>query len=546
MNQRTPVRRSVRRAGRARRAVRRATRRTARPHRRARARRTGPICRTARAAALALLVLAASTDCTGVGGVDGTPGASGLRDPYFPKLGNGGYDVTHYDLVLDVDPDAHRLRGTATITARATQELSAFNLDLAGLTVRSATVDGRPAAVNRAGHELTLRPGAGTGHRIREGRTFRTVVRYSGSPEILTDPDRSEEGWIRTSGGAVALGEPTGAMAWFPGNNHPSDKASYDITVTVPRGLTAVSNGELVSPTTSHAVAAPGGTPAGIPGGAPPTTPGGIPDRARTPTTPGGTSTYHWRVAEPMASYLATLAVGRFDTKASTTPDGIKVFTAADTAVAARSAAVLARVPEVVAWEAERFGPYPFSATGAIVGRDGDAGYALETQNRPFFPGPPSVGLLVHEMAHQWFGNSVTPASWRDMWLNEGLATYAEWLWEDDKEGEPVEDRFDAAFGDDDNWTFPPAEPPTAADISRAPVYGRGAMVVHKIREAVGDDERFFALVRGWTRAHRHGTASTADFTAYVDAQVERATGKDLTELWDTWLYGKSRPAPKD
>ncbi|MFE7429587.1 M1 family metallopeptidase, partial [Streptomyces sp. NPDC057545] len=353
----------------------------------------------------------------------------------------------------------------------------------------------------------------------------RAVVRYSRSPESLTDPDRSEEGWLRTSGGAVALGEPTGAMAWFPGNNHPSDKASYDIEVTVPQGLTAVSNGELVSRTTSRAA----------------TTTGGAPDGAS-----GGTSTYHWRVAEPMASYLATLAVGRFDTKASSTPDGIKVFTAADTAVAARSAAVLARVPEVVAWEAERFGPYPFSATGAIVGRDGDAGYALETQNRPFFPGPPSVGLLVHEMAHQWFGNSVTPASWRDMWLNEGLATYAQWLWEDDKEGEPVEDRFEAAFGNDDNWAFPPAEPPTAADISRAPVYGRGAMVIHRIREAVGDDERFFALVQGWTRAHRHGTASTADFTAYVDAHVERVTGKDLTELWDTWLYGKSRPAPKD
>ncbi|MFF4673011.1 M1 family metallopeptidase [Streptomyces sp. NPDC001279] len=482
------------------------------------------MCRPARAAALALLVLAASTACTGIGGVDGTPGASGLRDPYFPKLGNGGYDVTHYDLVLDVDPGAHRLRGTATITARATQDLSAFNLDLAGLTVRSATVEGRPAAVNRAGHELTLRPDAGIGHRLRKGRTFRAVVRYSGSPEILTDPDQSEEGWLRTSGGAVALGEPTGAMAWFPGNNHPSDKASYDIEVTVPQGLTAVSNGELVSRTTSRAA----------------TTTGGAPDGSS-----GGTSTYHWRVVEPMASYLATLAVGRFDMKASSTPDGIKVFTAADTAVAARSAAVLARVPEVVAWEAERFGPYPFSATGAIVGRDGDAGYALETQNRPFFPGPPSVGLLVHEMAHQWFGNSVTPASWRDMWLNEGLATYAQWLWEDDKEGEPVEDRFEAAFYNDDNWAFPPAEPPTAADISRAPVYGRGAMVIHRIREAVGDDERFFALVQGWTRAHRHGTASTADFTAYVDAHAERATGKDLTELWDTWLYGKSRPTPK-
>ncbi|MFJ9677847.1 M1 family metallopeptidase [Streptomyces sp. NPDC101194] len=461
-----------------------------------------PVRRAARNAVLALLVLTTSTGCAG--GVEGTPGAAGLHDPYFPKLGNGGYDVTHYDLALDVDAPARRLRGTATITARATQDLSAFNLDLVGLTVQSATVEGRPAAVNRAGHELTLRPDADVESHLRKGRTFRTVVRYSGTPQTITDPDKSKEGWLRTADGAVALGEPTGSMAWFPGNNHPSDKASYDITVTVAKGLTAVSNGELASRATS-----------------------------------GGTTTYHWHVAEPMASYLATVAIGRFDMKSSTTPDGIKVFTAADTKVAADSARVLARVPEVVKWEAERFGPYPFSATGAIVGRSGDAGYALETQNRPYFPGPPGTGLLVHEMAHQWFGNSVTPESWRDMWLNEGFATYAEWMWEADKENNPVQGRFDAAFEDDDNWAFPPADPPTAADISQAPVYGRGAMVIHKIRQAVHDDKRFFALVKGWTRAHRHGNASTADFTAYV----ERTTGKDLTKLWNTWLYGRSRPA---
>ncbi|MEW1691608.1 M1 family metallopeptidase [Streptomyces sp. NPDC091263] len=453
---------------------------------------------------LALAFLAPA--CTaGAGGVAGTPGASGLRDPYFPKLGNGGYDVTHYDLTLDVDPAAHRLRGTAAITARATQDLSSFNLDLVGLKVDSATVEGRPAAVNRAGDELTLRPDIEVGSKLRRGRTFRTVVHYSGSPQTITDPDDSEEGWLPTADGAVALGEPTGSMAWFPGNNHPSDKASYDMKVTVPEGLTAVSNGEPAGP----------------------------------PTTAGGRTTYRWHTPEPMASYLATLAVGRFTTKTSTMAGGITVFTAVDPTVAKASARTVARVPEVVKWEAAHFGPYPFTATGAIVERKGDAGYALETQNRPFFPGPPSIGLLVHEMAHQWFGDSVTPASWQDMWLNEGLATYAEWLWEEEKEDTPAQDSFDDAYEEDANWAFPPADPPSAADISQPPVYGRGAMVIHKIREVVDDDKRFFALLAGWTKAHRHGNASTADFTAYV----EKATGKDLTELWKNWLYGRSRPA---
>ncbi|WP_432147533.1 M1 family metallopeptidase [Streptomyces sp. bgisy029] len=448
---------------------------------------------------LALVLLAAG--CSG--GVEGTPGAVGLRDPYFPGLGNGGYDVTHYGLELDVDPAANRLRGTATITARATQDLSAFHLDLAGLDVESATVEGRPAAVNRAGRELTIRPGAAVEDRLSKGRTFTAVVRYSGAPQAITDADGGKEGWLRTADGAVALGEPAGSMAWFPGNHHPSDKAAYDIEVTVPEKLTAVSNGELVARRT---------------------------ERGRT--------AYRWRTTEPMASYLATVAVGRFTTEQSRTPDGIRLFTAVDPESAAASRDVLDEIPAVLAWSARKFGPYPFTSAGAIVERAGDSAYALETQNRPVFPGPPDTALLVHELAHQWFGNSVTPATWRDLWLNEGFATYAEWLWAADHDGVPVRESFDEAYADDANWAFPPADPPDAADLFEPPVYGRGAMVVHRIRLAIDDDAAFFALVKGWTKAHRHGNATTDDFTAYV----EKTTGQDLTALWDAWLYGESRP----
>lgn len=454
------------------------------------------------ACAAVLLALALSA-CTS-SGVQGTPGGSGVRDPYFPKAGNGGYDVAHYALRLSYDPDAEHLSGTAVVTARATQDLSAFDLDLKGLDVEEVTVEGEKARWNRTGQELTVRPGDELG----EGETFEVRVRYSGTPQTITDPDGSEEGWLPTESGAVGLGEPTGSMAWFPGNHHPSDKATYDVAVTVPEGLQAVSNGELTGETTSE-----------------------------------GRTTFTWRTAEPMASYVATLAVGDYDIRRSTAGD-LPVYTALAPGQAKASAKALARLPEVMEWAEYNFGPYPFSSTGAIVGGEDDAEYALETQNRPFFPGAPDTGLLVHELAHQWFGDSVTPRTWRDMWLNEGFATYAEWLWEEDEGGDSAQETFDALYdhGEDrfeDLWSFPPAKPTGAAHISdEGPIYQRAAMVVHKIRQTVGDDT-FYDIVQGWTAAHRHGNADTEDFTAYVEKQ---APDEDFDGIWAQWLYGEGKP----
>ncbi|MER6063387.1 M1 family metallopeptidase [Streptomyces sp. NPDC001792] len=452
-------------------------------------------------AAAALLALALTgTACDA--GVHGTPGGSGVRDPYFPKAGNGGYDVEHYDLTLDYTPATRRLTGTAVITARATQGLSAFDLDLAGLHVDSVTVEGRKARFNRAGQELTVRPHDD----LSSGETFRTTVRYAGTPQTLTDPDGSKEGWLPTADGALALGEPVGSMAWFPGDNHPSDKAAYDLTVTVPKGLQAVSNGELADQYTKD-----------------------------------GRTTFHWHTPQPMASYLATVAVGHFDLIRGTGPHGLPILTAVDPTQAKASEKALARLPEIIEWEETNFGPYPFSSTGAIVDRPDDAGYALETQNRPVFPGAPDTGTLVHELAHQWYGDSVTPKSWQDMWLNEGFATYAEWLWQEDHGGDSVQKHFmDLYRGDNEAiWAYPPAKPSSAAHISDSPVYERGAMVLQKIRQKVGDDT-FYDIIQGWAAAHRHGSASTADFTAYVE---KKAPHKDFTEIWKDWLYGDGKPA---
>jgi len=471
--------------------------------------RSARLVATARPFLLALALTLVVTACSGPGGAHATPGSEGVGDPYFPEAGNGGYDVTHYALTLTYTPDTHALTGTAQITARATRGLSAFDLDFKGMEVKSLTVDGRKTSWTRKGQELRVRPPSA----LPKGRTFRTTVRYSGTPETITDPDGSEEGWLRTADGALALGEPTGSMAWFPGNDHPSDKATYDITITVPKGLQAVSNGEL-----------------------------------RTETTAGdGRTTYGWRMTHPMATYLATVAIGHYDITRTTTKNGLPVYVAVDPQEAAASRKVLARLPEIMEWEEYNFGPYPFSSTGAIVDRRGDAGYALETQARPFFPGAPDTATLVHELAHQWYGDSVTPKTWRDMWLNEGFATYAEWLWAEDHDGDTAQQTFDALYKGDyyddkaDNeaiWAFPPADPTSAAHISDSPVYERGAMILQKIRRTVGD-ARFYDIIQGWAAAHRHGNANTADFTAYVE---KMAPGKNFDGIWKDWLYGHGKP----
>ncbi|MBA2947227.1 M1 family metallopeptidase [Streptomyces himalayensis] len=461
-------------------------------------------------------------------GAERTVGAAGLRDPYFPKMGNGGYDVVHYDLKVDYDPASRRLTGKTEITARATQALSAFNLDLKGLKVESVSVDGAGARFRRAGQELTVRPP----DMLANGETFRTVVRYAGTPESIDDPDGSREGWLLTADGALALGEPTGSMAWFPGNHHPADKATFDVQVTVPEGVQAVSNGQL-----------------------------------RREQTQNGRTTSTWHSPEPTASYVATVAIGTFDmSRYETTADGngngdgngsssgngsgknsrkLPVLTAVDPTEAETSEKVLDGIPDVLKWGEQNFGPYPFSSAGAIVERPGDADYALETQTRPVFPGAPGTELLVHELAHEWFGNSVTPKTWQDMWLNEGFASYAEWLWAEDHGGDSAQETFDALYRGDPEaahadaiWSFAPADPPSAAHISDDTVYLRGAMVLHKIRQTVGDDA-FRDILKGWAAAYRHGNANTADFTAYVE---KKAPDKDFTLIWADWLHGKGKP----
>jgi hypothetical protein len=222
---------------------------------------------------LGFVLAAAAVPASGLAAPTFQPGAPGIGDPYFPLDGNGGYDVKRYLLDLTYDPSTDVLSGVATIRARATQNLSQFNLDLVGLTVQSIRVGGRSAAWSREGGELTVTPRRG----VVDGRMFKTVVRYSGVPEPIVD-SLGVSGFLATDDGALIAGEPHVAATWFPVNDHPRDKAAYTFRVTVPTGLEAIANGTLESQRTMN-----------------------------------GWTTWTWKAKEPMASYLATATIGEFD-----------------------------------------------------------------------------------------------------------------------------------------------------------------------------------------------------------------------------------------
>ncbi|WDZ85263.1 M1 family metallopeptidase [Micromonospora cathayae] len=430
-------------------------------------------------------------------------GTAGVGDPYFPTYGNGGYDVAGYALRVRYDPATDRLDGTATITATSTGPLTRFNLDLVGLTVTTVTVDGRAAGHRRDGAELVVTPA----DRIAADRRFTVEVRYAGVPATVTSPELGNGGFLHTSDGAVAVGQPQSASTWFPVNDHPSDKATYVIEVTVPDGLAALSNGEPTGRTSAD-----------------------------------GWTTWKWAERTPMASYLSTLVIGEY--RVSTGEHkGRPVVTAVAAGLPADGPAArsIARTTEIADYLESVFGPYPVTAYGGIAIDDPRVGYALETQSRPvygpgfFRDGRPNLDVVVHELAHQWFGNSVSIRRWPDIWLNEGLASYAEWLWAEHTGGQTVHRSFELQYAVTD-WSKPTLDPGRAELFSTA-VYQRGALAVHALRRTVGDDT-FFRILRTWTAERRDGTVVTADLVALA----ERVSGRSLRPLFDAWLVGTTAP----
>jgi aminopeptidase N len=445
-------------------------------------------------------------------------GDAGAGDPYFPLAGNGGYNARHYDLGLSYDPATGLLFGRASIEMRAERRLCSFNLDLAGMDVTSVGVDGGRAASSRAGDELTLTPE----RPLDRDEVFDVSIDYQGVPTPFRDPNFGIPiGFTQTSDGVVVAGQPQSASGWYPVNDHPSDKASYSFAVTVPDGYGVVANGK---------------------------------PRGET-QLPDGRTEWRWEAKSPMASYLVTIDVGHWDVSRWRTAAGIPVYDAVDTAVtgAQRQAidSSLARQGEMLDLLVDHFGRYPFNTVGAIVDPEQPIGFALETQTRPVYwsyfwddlQGNPVNAdyVVVHELAHQWFGDSVGLDRWKNIWLNEGFATYAEWLWLEHEGQATVRQSFETAYN-----SYPPDDPfwsvvigdPGPLDLLANPVYIRGAMTLHALRETVGE-KAFWELIRRWAKRKGGGYGRTGQFIS----TAERVSGRELGALFRAWLFEPTSPA---
>lgn len=427
-------------------------------------------------------------------------GAAGAGDPYYPTDGNGGYDATSYRVEVRYNPQTRRLAGTSTMTAEATQTLQRFNLDLRTLTVGEVEVDAQPARFGHRGSELTITPAKP----LAKGSTFTVRVRYGGQPSREAKSGVGQLGWLTKRSGAVyALGEPHSASFWYPVNETPRDPASFELIAHVPEGWTAVSIGR----------------------------------RGKTSSGDGWT-TFRWKESTAIPSYLTTLAIDKFDIRQSKLSSGVPVVDAFAPGAEDKKA-LASRLDEVVRFLSSRFGSYPQKSAGGIY-LDVDIPFALETNGRPTYAPWVSLSVIVHEYAHQWFGNSVLLTSWSDICLNECLASYAEWLWAEAEEGADLDTRYqtEVEIASADLWSS------KLYDMGRGHefdgVYDKGALAMHALRAEVGD-KTFDKILTEWAAKKRHRNATWPEF----ERHVERVSGKDLDGFFDAWFRGTEKPAER-
>jgi aminopeptidase N len=434
-----------------------------------------------------------------------TPAAA--PDPYMPGHGTDVYRVTRYELELDYRISSNHLGGRATLHAVARRQSSAIVLDLTGLRATKVLMPGRKVRkFNQRAERLVVVPDTA----LLPGDEFTLDIRYEGNPA----PRRGlwgEVGWEELSDGVLVAGQPNGAASWFPCNDHPRDKASYRIAVTTDANYRAVCNGVLVS------------------------------HQARS-----SRETWVYEQSEPMASYLATVQIGRYELlplNPDRTAGDVAQNAAVPAELSAEARAGLARQPQMMRTFTSRFGPYPFADYTVVVTED-VLEIPLEAQSLSIFgrnhltPDWESQRLIAHELSHQWFGNSLTAASWKDIWLHEGFACYAEWIWSEEAGIMSVADRARAA------WRMLNREGQDLLVGDPGPelmfddrVYKRGALALHAVRLHCGD-LAFFALLHEWTGSHRHGSVTTEDFIVAAD----RVTGMDAEAVLHPWLYQEALP----
>lgn len=490
-----------------------------------------------------------------------TAGSRSLGDPYFPQIGNGGYDAKHYRVAIDYDPATNSFAdGTSTtVTIKTSQDLSEFSFDFQpDLTVTAVTLDGTPAAafaqvdatpvfsanpdVTQPG-KLVVTPASG----ITSGSTVDVKVSYSGVPKEIEDADESFEGWVRSCrqagfvapcDGAYTVNEPIGIQSWFPANNVPADKATIETITTVPTTHVALGTGELENRTNNG----------------------------------DGTWTWDWDEDDQTAPFLATGTVGLFDYSndlsftESVTGRNIPIYKAIDSSKNATAKATFATntaaIPNVMNYLSDTFGPYPFDSTGAVTDIAPDVGYALENQTKPHYASSftsNGVGFSpstqVHELSHMWWGDAISPANWGQIWFSEGWATFIENAYDPGPPAGEDTANLQGFFDDiystpddpgagDTDWTLPPAELVGPENLFNGfSVYDRPGAMITGFRFIVGE-QSFYEFANGLQDTYRYGNITEDQF---VQAALDASgfTGTDLGLLDDyfqQWLHSTSKP----
>ncbi|WP_282792331.1 M1 family metallopeptidase [Streptomyces sp. CC224B] len=471
---------------------------------------------------VAVALLATATSATLLAASTPQPAPPlGIGDRLFPHLGNPGYDVLAYDIAFTYRGDNSKpLDALTKIDAQVTAPLERVNLDFAEGKVRSVEVNGVPARFDTSGEDLVITPHA----RVERGERMRIAVHHTSSPVGR----KEESGWVRTADGLAMANQADAAHRVFPCNDHPADKARFTFHVTAPKELTVVANGLPLASTR-----------AGVP---------------RTTGQAEGTRTWSYRTEHPMATELAQVSIGRSAVPRRTGPHGLPVRDVVPSKDRAGLERWLKKTPDQIAWMESKVGRYPFETYGVLMA-DAETGFALETQTlslfekqlftRPEFPEWYVDTIMVHELAHQWFGDSVSPRTWSDLWLNEGHATWYEALYGEEKSGRTLHARMREAYKHSDQWRAkggPPAAPKAPApgqkiSLFRPVMYDGSALVLYALRQEIGRPA-FEHLEREWVRVHRDGNATTADFVRLAS----QISGRNLHEFFQAWLYGAKTP----